>query len=140
MMKFIECNTSIPTQKAQTFTSCADNQPRVMIQVSEDEHRMTKDNCMLGKFRKLDKKAHGERKVLIYDARRDNFDVSISTIGDEIFEVKAIACDTFLGSKDFDNQVESLHVQDFKRNYHGKDLTDIFAHANPAHSNTVRTY
>merc|ERR1712076_104917 len=70
----------------------------------------------------LDKKGAGERNVLIYDMGGGTFDVSLLTIEDGIFEVKATAGDTHLGGVDFDNRIVDFCMQDFKRKNRGKDL------------------
>ncbi|OXG15140.1 hsp72-like protein [Cryptococcus neoformans Ze90-1] len=51
----------------------------------------------------LDKKSEGEKNVLIFDLGGGTFDVSLLTIEEGIFEVKATAGDTHLGGEDFDN-------------------------------------
>lgn len=50
------------------------------------------------------------------------FDVSILTIDDSIFEVKATAGDTHLGGEDFDTKMVEYFMEEFKRKYK-KDLS-----------------
>ncbi|RZB55690.1 Heat shock 70 kDa protein isoform C [Glycine soja] len=75
----------------------------------------------------LDKKASrkGEQNVLIFDLGGGTFDVSILTIEEGIFEVKATAGDTHLGGEDFDNRMVNHFVSEFKR----KNKKDISGNA-----------
>ena len=70
----------------------------------------------------LDKKGQSERNVLIFDCGGGTFDVSILTIDDSIFEVKATAGDTHLGGEDFDTKLVEHFVEEFKRK-HKKDIS-----------------
>nr|ASS36960.1 heat shock protein 70 [Mugilogobius chulae] len=70
----------------------------------------------------LDKDRSGERNVLIFDLGGGTFDVSILSIDDGIFEVKATAGDTHLGGEDFDNRMVNHFVEEFKRK-HKKDIS-----------------
>merc|ERR1711939_353842 len=81
----------------------------------------------------LDKKSAGETNVLIFDLGGGTFDVSLLTIDDGIFEVKATAGDTHLGGEDFDNRLVNHFVQEFKRKYK-KDMS-----SNPRAMRRLRT-
>ncbi len=70
----------------------------------------------------LDKRSEGEKNVLIFDLGGGTFDVSLLTIEEGIFEVKATAGDTHLGGEDFDNRLVNFFVQEFKRK-NKKDLS-----------------
>jgi len=63
----------------------------------------------------LDKK--NEQNVLIFDLGGGTFDVSVLTIDEGIFEVKATAGDTHLGGEDFDNRMVDYCIQDIKKKY-----------------------
>lgn len=69
----------------------------------------------------LEKKGQ-ECNVLIFDLGGGTFDVSLLTIEDGIFEVKATAGDTHLGGEDFDNRLVDHFVAEFKRK-HRKNIT-----------------
>jgi heat shock protein 1/8 len=63
-----------------------------------------------------------DRNILIFDLGGGTFDVSLLTISDGIFEVKATAGDTHLGGEDFDNRVVDYLVKEFKKKT-GVDVT-----------------
>jgi len=64
----------------------------------------------------LDKK-NDEKNVLIFDLGGGTFDVSLLSIDDGIFEVKATAGDTHLGGEDFDNILMKYFIDEFKRKH-----------------------
>jgi L1 cell adhesion molecule like protein len=70
----------------------------------------------------LDKKTGGERNVLIFDLGGGTFDVSLLSIDEGIFEVRATAGDTHLGGEDFDNRMVNHFTQEFQKKYK-KDMT-----------------
>jgi L1 cell adhesion molecule like protein len=81
----------------------------------------------------LDKKGEGERNVLIFDLGGGTFDVSLLTIEDGIFEVKATNGHTHLGGEDFDNRLVEFCMADFKKK------TGIDIQGNPRASRRLRT-
>ena len=62
----------------------------------------------------LDKKLI-EQNILIFDLGGGTFDVSLLTIDNGIFEVRATAGDTHLGGEDFDNLLVDYFRNEFKR-------------------------
>lgn len=71
----------------------------------------------------FDRKSDKEQNVLIFDLGGGTFDVSLLSIEDGIFEVKATAGDTHLGGEDFDNRLVQHFIQEFKRKYK-KDISN----------------
>ena len=73
----------------------------------------------------LDKK--GGQKIAVYDLGGGTFDVSILEIGDGVFEVKSTNGDTSLGGEDFDDEIVTYLINEFKKD-NGIDLrTDKLA-------------
>ena len=81
----------------------------------------------------LDKKEKGEKTVLIFDLGGGTFDVSLLTLDEGVFEVKATAGDTHLGGEDFDNKLVEYCAADFLK----KKSIDI--HKNPRAMRRLRT-
>lgn len=63
----------------------------------------------------LDKSTTAERNILIFDCGGGTHDVSIVSIDDGVFEVKATAGDTHLGGEDFDTVMVDYCVKEFIR-------------------------
>lgn len=68
-------------------------------------------------------KKTGERNVLIYDLGGGTFDVTLLSIDDGVFEVKATAGDTHLGGEDFDRRLVEYFMSEFKKK-HRRDISD----------------
>jgi molecular chaperone DnaK len=79
----------------------------------------------------LDKKA--DETILVYDLGGGTFDVSVLEVGDGVFEVKATHGDTRLGGDDFDENVVTWLVRDFKAE------TGIDLSSDPAAMQRLRT-
>jgi L1 cell adhesion molecule like protein len=71
----------------------------------------------------LDKIDDDEHNILIFDLGGGTFDVSVLTIDNGVFEVKACCGDSHLGGEDFDNRLVDHFVAEFKRKNPGKDLS-----------------
>ena len=76
MTTLIERNTTIPTSKSQVFSTAADNQPAVDINVLQGERPMSKDNKQLGLF-KLDGIAPARRGIPQIEV---TFDIDVNGI------------------------------------------------------------
>ena len=65
----------------------------------------------------LDRKSTEETNILIFDCGGGTFDVSLLSIEDGVFEVKATAGDTHLGGEDFDTRLVEHFMKEFQRKY-----------------------
>ena len=63
----------------------------------------------------MDKKDDTEKTILIFDLGGGTFDVSLLTLDEGIFEVKATAGDTHLGGEDFDSRLVQHLCQEFRK-------------------------
>jgi L1 cell adhesion molecule like protein len=63
----------------------------------------------------LDRMGAGEKNILIFDCGGGTHDLSILTLDDGVFEVKATAGDTHLGGEDFDNALVSYCTEEFRK-------------------------
>lgn len=63
----------------------------------------------------LNEKKGGERKVVIFDLGGGTFDVSLLTVEDGIFEVRATSGDTHLGGQDFDTRIVDWAAEEFRK-------------------------
>jgi L1 cell adhesion molecule like protein len=65
----------------------------------------------------LDKNFKGERNIIVSDKGGGTYDVSLLTIDEGMFEVKATGGDTHLGGEDLDNRMVTHFVEEFKRKF-----------------------
>jgi heat shock 70kDa protein 1/2/6/8 len=71
----------------------------------------------------LDNKSDGEKNIIIYDVGGGTLDVTLLSIDDGIFEVKATSGDSFLGGEDFDHILMNHFIHEFNMK-HKKDIRD----------------
>ena len=71
----------------------------------------------------LDKKSDSEKNVLIFDCGGGTHDVTLVSIDDGVFEVKATAGDTHLGGEDFDTAMVNFFVEEYVRKRKNKGVT-----------------
>jgi len=72
----------------------------------------------------LDRKKAGEQNVIIFDCGGGTHDISLITIDDGVFEVKATAGDTHLGGEDFDSALVDWCVQEFQKKNKNTNVKD----------------
>jgi len=119
-------------QTAEAFlgTTVKDAVVTVPAYFNDSQRTATKDSCTIAGLNclriineptaasiayGLDKK--GERNVLIFDCGGGTHDVTLLSIDDGVFEVKATAGDGHLGGEDFDHRMVEYCCQEFQKKY-----------------------
>lgn len=131
--KLIESNTTIPTKKSETFSTAADNQPSVEINILQGERQMAKDNRSIGRFHlsdippaprgvpqievTFDIDSNGILSVTAKDkgtGKEQNIKITASTglSQDEIEKMKADARANEAADKEARERVEKLNAAD----------------------------
>lgn len=72
----------------------------------------------------LDKKSSGEQHIIVFDCGGGTHDVSLITIDEGVFEVKATSGDCHLGGEDFDNVMVDWCVHEFQRKHKNVSVKD----------------
>ena len=70
----------------------------------------------------LDNKDSKERNIIIYDVGGGTLDVTLLNLDEGIFEVKATSGNSRLGGEDFDNNMVTYFVEEFRRK-HKQDIS-----------------
>ena len=120
--KIIERNTTIPVKKSQIFSTAADNQPSVEINILQGEREFAKDNKSLGMFR-LDGIAPAPRGVpqieVTYDIDANGIvHVSAKDLGTGKEQKISVTASTNMSKEDIENAVkdaEQFAAEDKKR-------------------------
>ena len=119
-------------QTAETYLGCNVNDAVVTVPAyfNDSQRQATKDAGVIAGLNVLriineptaaalayglDKKKEGEQNVVIFDCGGGTHDVSLISIDDGVFEVKATAGDTHLGGEDIDNILVDWCCQEFNK-------------------------
>ena len=122
MTKIIDRNTTIPTKKSQIFSTAADNQTQVEINVLQGEREFARDNKQLGTFR-LDGIAPAPRGIpqieVTFDIDQNGIvHVSAKDLGTGREQAITISSSTNMSKEDIDKAVkeaEQFAAEDKKR-------------------------
>ena len=133
MTRLIDANTTIPTKKAETFTTAVDNQPSVEIHVLQGERPIAQGNKTIGRFHldgippsprgipqvevTFDIDANGILDVSAKDKgtgkeQRIRIEASTGLTDDEIAKMKKEAQDNEEADKQAKDRVEKLNAAD----------------------------